>query len=270
MAIAAVNGVRLFYTEEGEGGTPLLLCHGWGCESNDWIWQLEALSTEHRVIVPDLRGHGGSDGGPVSPFAHAEDMAALLEHLDSGPVVAFGHSLGGLVTMALAVQRPDLVRALVQVDAAYGVQAETIGLVEEMRELLKGPEPLAVIASIWATIEGPNPDPALSAWHRRRLLAQSPENVVGNFVAQFFDADQFALRPATDEYLVRCTRPILGFHVEPPKEACEAESFQHRRSRTVLWDDVGHWLHQERPEDFNSLALEWIAEVAAANEAVDA
>lgn len=272
MPYAEVNGARLFYTEEGEGETTVLLVHGWACESNDWIWQIPALvEAGHRVIVPDLRGHGASAAaGPGSPFVHAADLAALLEGQGAGPVIACGHSLGGCVTAALAVERPDLVRALVQVDAGYGVEGETIELVHQMAELLQGPGPLEVIAGIWPNLEGPSPDPSLSAWHRRRLLAQSPENVVGTFMEQFIAADQIALRPATDEYLARCTRPILGFHVEPPKEACEKAAFRHPASRTVLWDDVGHWLHQERPEDFNRLALEWIAAVTTTKEEIDA
>ena len=139
-----------------------------------------------------------------------------------------------------------------------------------MREMLQGPSPLEVIASIWPDLEGPNPDLSLRAWHLRRLLAQSPDNVVGTFLAHFFEEDQFALRPATDAYLARCTRPILGFHVEAPKEACESAAFRHPASRTVFWDDVGHWLHQERPADFNRLALDWIAEVRTIEEESDA
>src|SRR5262249_5441102 len=153
---------RLFYTEEGEGETTVLLVHGWACESNDWIRQIPALvEAGHRVIVPDLRGHGGSAAaGPASPFVHADDLAALVEQLGTGPVVAFGHSLGGVVTAALGVEHPDKVRALVQVDAGYGVEGETIELVHQMAELLQGPDPLEVIAGIWPNLEGPNPDPS--------------------------------------------------------------------------------------------------------------
>ena len=44
MAYANVNGVSMFYTDEGEG-SPVVLVHGWSCDGSDWAWQTPALNT---------------------------------------------------------------------------------------------------------------------------------------------------------------------------------------------------------------------------------
>ena len=110
----------VFFTDDGSGKT-LLLIHGWACDSNDWIEQIPILSPHHRVIAPDLVGHGRSsvrDCG-YGPSEFADDLAILIERLDCAPpVVAIGHSLGGVVASVLAVKRPDLVRAVVEIDPA--------------------------------------------------------------------------------------------------------------------------------------------------------
>ena len=57
---ADINGVRCFYTDEGEGPLTLLLIHGWAADSNDWIWLIPLLRDRYRIVACDLRGHGHS------------------------------------------------------------------------------------------------------------------------------------------------------------------------------------------------------------------
>ena len=63
MAYADVNGVRLFYTDDGADGPPLLLVHGWACDSHDWSWQIDAFAEQHRrrqvVLWDDTNGPRG-------------------------------------------------------------------------------------------------------------------------------------------------------------------------------------------------------------------
>lgn len=71
-----------------------------------------------RVIAPDLRGRGRSNGlpGPYGMPVHADDLAAVLHELGAGPVVVVGHSMGAFVTLVLADRHPDLVASAVLVD----------------------------------------------------------------------------------------------------------------------------------------------------------
>lgn len=62
--------------------------------------------------MPDARGHGRSST-PRGPFRHGDDLAALIGHLDAGPVTLVGLSMGGGTAVDLALEHPRLVQALV-------------------------------------------------------------------------------------------------------------------------------------------------------------
>src|SRR3979411_1781353 len=118
MPFALNDGVNLFYTDEGVGARVVLFVHGWGCDSHDWSWQIPAfVEAGYRVLVPDLRGYGrasaATHGQPARGFAN--DLAGLLDHERVDKVVAVGHSLGGFVASALAVEHPGRIRAVVAV-----------------------------------------------------------------------------------------------------------------------------------------------------------
>ena len=126
MPFLDVGEAVLFFTDSGEvpgqQGPPVLLVHGWTCDSNDWVFQLDPLASTRRVLAADLRGHGRSSApaGGYSAQSYAADLVALLDRLGIGEVVVVGHSLGGSVAAALAVEHPDRVRAMVVVEPAYG------------------------------------------------------------------------------------------------------------------------------------------------------
>lgn len=92
------------WAEQGGSGSPILvLLHGLGACASVWdgLKPILASSWPGRWIAPDLRGHGRSfHRGPYAYSTHAADIAALLEQDDD--VVVLGHSMGGVVGMALA------------------------------------------------------------------------------------------------------------------------------------------------------------------------
>jgi pimeloyl-ACP methyl ester carboxylesterase len=94
----------------------VLLLHGWMFPSDlNWFTVYGPLAEHYRVIAVDARGHGRGTR-PSEPFrlgAVADDAAALLRHLDAGPAVAVGYSMGGAAAQLLWRRHPDVVRGLV-------------------------------------------------------------------------------------------------------------------------------------------------------------
>lgn len=119
------RGTLLRYVVGGDGA-PLVLVHGLGGTIENWRALAPALAARHRVIVPDLPGHGGS-----ATLAEARDVDALAAAV-LGVVAAeeirgavwIGHSLGGVVALRAAVLKPDAVRGLV-LAAAAGIGSAT-------------------------------------------------------------------------------------------------------------------------------------------------
>jgi len=116
---AEVKGVRMRYFLGGEG-PPLILVHGLGGAAANWTELVPLLVRRHRLLVPDLPGHGGSTALPavagLEPFADRVALVAEREGMLPAPVV--GHSLGGMVVLRMALRQPDDVPALVLAAAA--------------------------------------------------------------------------------------------------------------------------------------------------------
>jgi pimeloyl-ACP methyl ester carboxylesterase len=119
-------GVR--YLAAGSGA-PVVLVHGLGGAAGNWLRVAPALARVHRVIVPDLPGHGGSaplsSARDLDPFA--ESVLAVLEAEQALPAVWVGHSLGGIVGLRAAALRPAAVRGIVLAAAAGISSASRIG-----------------------------------------------------------------------------------------------------------------------------------------------
>ncbi|KMS87236.1 alpha/beta hydrolase [Streptomyces regensis] len=101
----------LAYRDAGEG-RPLVLLHAGFFDHSMWDEQIRAFAPHYRVIAPDARGHGASSNA-TRPFRPADDLAALLRHLDVGPAVLVGVSMGGGTAVDTALEHPELVRAVV-------------------------------------------------------------------------------------------------------------------------------------------------------------
>ena len=95
--ITTTDGVEIFYKDWGTG-QPIVFSHGWPLSADDWDTQLLFfLSQGYRVIAHDRRGHGRStqvaDGHDMDHYA--DDLKAVVDHLDLHEVIHVGHSTGG-------------------------------------------------------------------------------------------------------------------------------------------------------------------------------
>jgi pimeloyl-ACP methyl ester carboxylesterase len=118
---AHLDGTDLYYGDQGSG-PPVVLLHG-GMLTPDLSFGslLPALARTHRVITPELQGHGhtADTERPISFDALADDVTGLLAHLHLDAADLVGYSLGGMVALNLITRRPRLVDRLVLISAPY-------------------------------------------------------------------------------------------------------------------------------------------------------
>ena len=220
--------------------------------------------SNHRVIAVDIRGHGMSSAPPdgYTPRTFAADLAELLTRLDTGPVVAVGHSLGGAIVATLAVEYPGLVRAVVEVDPAYGVTGAFESMVLGLVASLDGPDVFEVSAATLEAFSGPSTPTALRTWRRRRVLGMRPDVLRRSLRSIYDGPDQIGRRPASDAYLSRRRCPVLTVTADADRGSWEEEIFSDDHSCLVVIEGFGHWPHQEQPDEFNQLVLDWIDHLA--------
>ena len=127
--IAKVNGIDMYYQEQG-AGTPLVLLHGFGGCGQNWQPFINQLSEQYRLIIVDLRGHGKSTN-PDKTFTHrqaARDVFALLDSLGIDRFAAMGVSSGGMTLLHMATSQPGRVDSMILISATsqFPEQARSI------------------------------------------------------------------------------------------------------------------------------------------------
>ena len=185
-----VPGGRIHYAEKGSG-PPVVMIHGLGGNLMNFTHSMVArIARDHRVIALDRPGSGYStraDDGDASLRAQAQMIAACLDALDVGPALVVGHSLGGAVSLALALDHPERVAGLALLAPLTQSQDEVPDLFKglaipspTMRRLVAHTlaTPLAIRnrQAVMGTVFGPNEVPADFATLGGGLLGLRPES----------------------------------------------------------------------------------------------
>jgi pimeloyl-ACP methyl ester carboxylesterase len=114
-----INDVEMWFDRRGEG-PPLVLLHGGLTDSRDFKDNLDRLTEDHRVFMPERRGHGhtADTARELTIEEMAVDMQAFAEVVVGEPADIVGYSVGAAIAIHMAVNRPDLVRKLVAISGA--------------------------------------------------------------------------------------------------------------------------------------------------------
>lgn len=189
MPFLDLDGHPLHYQDQGTG-FPVLLGHSYLWDSHMWAPQIEALSRTHRVIAPDLWGHGQSGALPeatCTPEDLAGHMSRLLDALGIRECAVVGLSVGGMWGAALALNEPDRVRSLVLMDTYLGAEPEAtraryFQMLDTVEVLGKFPPPLldAVVPLFFR--RGADPGGPLPMAFRRALEGFSAEHLRNSVV----------------------------------------------------------------------------------------
>jgi pimeloyl-ACP methyl ester carboxylesterase len=261
-----VPGGALATFRLGDGdGSPVLAIHGITSSSRSWCAVARALGGEATLIAPDLRGRGRSNELPA-PYgigAHVADMAAVIEHFGLGSAIVAGHSLGAYVAAQLAVERPDLVRAVLLVDGGLRIPGSQGADPQEFLEAFLGPAlarlqmtfPSREAYRQWwlshPAIGGADVDPAdLAAYADHDLVGEQPKlrPAVAAQAVRADAADLFAIGDAARALELPATllcapRGLLDDpHPMQPLELCREWAAEAPELRTAIQvDNVNHY-----------------------------
>ena len=116
---ATIYGQKIRYVEAGTGA-PVILLHGLGGNSTNWMLNITPLSEQYRVIVPDQLGFGRSDKPFISyrVGTYVDFLDRLYRELKIERATLVGNSMGGWIAALYAIAHPEKVERLVLVDAA--------------------------------------------------------------------------------------------------------------------------------------------------------
>ena len=263
--LAEINGIRLAFSDTGSGAPVVLLVHGFPLNRSMWDPQVGSLrGAGYRVIAPDLRGFGTSEGadfGPLTMEQHADDLAALLDSLGvSEPVVYVGLSMGGYIAFAFWRRYPRRVRGFVLADTRAAADT-TAGLLDREAMIRRAEaENSSRVAIEMMRPKLFSPHLRSGAPVERQVLGMMSNNS-GATVAN--GARGLAQRPASFEVLPTVTVPTLVLvgefdQLTPPSDSAEI-AHQIEGAQLVTIDGAGHMANMENPEAFNAALLAFIA-----------
>lgn len=248
-AVELPNKVTLRYVELGNpAGPPVLLLHGWTDSSRAWTIAAPYLA-EYRLLIPDQRGHGGSDKPDccysLADFAHDAKLLLDAKRIDRAAVV--GHSLGSLVGQALAVRYPERVSKLVLIGSTALPPVKRGDWLWRSVNGFKGPlDPNSPFMREWSAAASPTPVARAYLSHADPEIASVPLHVWQRVLRELTDRSTASL--VTD---IQAPTLILSGGKDSlfPPEHHRALARAMPRAQARVLPDLGHNLILERPAE---------------------
>jgi pimeloyl-ACP methyl ester carboxylesterase len=256
----AVDGLRqLSGLRWGERDPEIAFVHG-GAQ-NAHTFDTTALVLQRPLLAFDLPGHGHSDASPYASSAiasHSRDLARALEQLTNVALPLVGMSLGGMCSILLAHERPDLVRSLVLIDITPGVNADKA---KHITDFVNGPKTFDDFSDLLTRTIEHNPTRSVSSL-RRGILHNALQRPDGTWVwrHQQHPSSELSAPAAGDlwEKLGELRMPVTllrgmakGSVVD---DADEAELLRRQPHATVIHvTDAGHSIQGDRPLELAAL-----------------
>ncbi|MFP5509659.1 MAG: alpha/beta fold hydrolase [Alphaproteobacteria bacterium] len=240
------------------GATPLLIAHGLYGSGRNWGVIAKRLSSDRPVIAVDMRNHGHSPWKDSHSYTDMADDLAEVIRASAAPMAVLGHSMGGKAAMMLALTHPDLVERLIVGDVAPVAYAhDQSRYIDAMRavDLSRVEKRSDAEAQLAALVD----DPTLPAFFTQSLdlkegrwrlnldvLAHQMPQILGfPQVDARFDKPTLFLTGATSHY-------VQPEHRDRIKALFPAARF-------AKIPGAGHWLHAEKPREFEAAVRAWLA-----------
>jgi pimeloyl-ACP methyl ester carboxylesterase len=251
------EGVALSYDERGRGEPPALLIHAWGADRSFMAPLFTHLSTSRRTVAVDLRGHGAS-GKPEGDYTmeiFVGDLRWLCDRLSLRKPIVIGHSLGGMIALALAASVPGLASAVVLLDAPVVAPPGLIDGFRSVIEPLRSPAYEQVMRQFIGSFVGFADDPAT----RERVLNTMASNPQGPMVS----ALENCLARDTVSDASACHTPLL--YVSSGPWYADVARLRELCPQLVTGQTVGsgHFHTLEVPEQVNAMVARFLKTASA-------
>jgi pimeloyl-ACP methyl ester carboxylesterase len=258
------GGVKTHYLEAGSG-EPVLLLHGAGpgvtAESN-WSKTIPALAERYRVLAPEMIGFGTSGRAPELHYRTStwvNHVVSFLDALNLGNANFVGNSLGGMVSIFIALEQPERVKRMVLMGApGVGLQM-TEGL-----KALRAYEPsLEGMRDLLRTHFAHDPAIATDELIQRRYEASAVADEHENYRAIHKGQSSRDNPPLNEEVVRKIETPTLLVHGRDDRVLSVDISWNMvrllPRADLHVFHDCGHWAQLERSGEFNRLVGDFFA-----------
>jgi pimeloyl-ACP methyl ester carboxylesterase len=244
LSAATVDGLKIHSSVTGKGPKTVILVHGWTCDESTWTEQVPVLAKQYRVVTLDLPGHGKSDSpkdGKFSMDLFARAIESVRAEAGADRVVLVGHSMGTPVVVRYARLYPKHTAALVFVDGlmASGQNGGAAAAAPNAVALVGGTQGRKNRENMVRGMFSASTTPAMQTRILDMMLGAPEATAVGAMNATFEPAGQ------TNEVLNIGSRESVLAHF-PDAEYTQIPG-------------TGHFLMLEKPEEFNSLLLAFLA-----------
>jgi 3-oxoadipate enol-lactonase len=255
------NGISMNYEMKGKGAN-LVLIHGAGNNLNMWYHQVPAFSKNYRVVTYDVRGSGKTDRpeGDYSMSLFVEDAYRLMQAIKVTDGYFLGFSMGGRIALELAVNYPEMVKALVLANSAVGGPSSSPQALERWRaniELLEKGEMKKVAEITTASAFSPNfrsKNPAEFEKYMKVKQQNKPDGIARLMRSMNLPANPLDLSKVKCPTLLIAGENDSHLGVEQANRTQEAIA----GSKMVLLP-TGHASAVELPKKFNSAVLEFLS-----------
>ena len=257
-----IDDATLSCIDAGEGHV-LLFVHGFPLDHTMWAAQLDCFRQGYRVIAPDLRGFGKSDGANdlLTMEQFADDLKSLLDASRvEEPITLCGLSMGGYIAFQFALKYPGLLSRLILCDTRAAADSQEVQMNREVvasQVLEEGPEFLVdgMIEKLFAPISGQT-NPEMIRQVKEVIRNSSPLAIAGasRGMAQRIDAQPY-LADIEVPALVLCGSEDV---ITPPEEM-EKFSRKMPRAEFHVIAGAGHMAPLEKPEPVNHLIQQFLA-----------
>lgn len=262
-----VNGARLWYEETGvSGGHAVTFVHAGVCDHRQWDSQMEDFGKRYRLIRFDMRGFGQSEL-PAGPASLSDDIRGLLDALGVERTAVIGCSMGGSASIDFTLSHPDRVAALVTVCAGISGEQPEIGPGEgemiaeiEAADAAGDAERLnAAELRLW--VDGPRRTPEQVDATVRKLMAE----MNGNNIRRGSEWEHVQPQPLDPPAVGRLgeirapTLVIVGSDdTYNSRQNADKLASGISGARKEVMEGLTHVPNMERPDDFNTIVLDFL------------